>query len=66
MILTKGQTLTIPLTVTVLAPVAHEDHIYYICKAVNSHADTVWIVNSDGSPIELTSGLLEKAGKVLR
>lgn len=65
MILTKGQSITIPVTVTVLAPFAHEDQVYYICKALNSYADTYWIVSSDGSPVVVTPELLSKASRVV-
>ena len=64
MILIKGQTLTIPVNVTVLAPFAHEDQVYYLCKALNSYADTFWIVSSDGSPVVVTAELLDKASRV--
>lgn len=61
MIVKTGQVITIPISIKILKPFAYEDRVYYIAKPVKSIADTIWVVTTDGSPLELNEDILEKA-----
>lgn len=66
MIFVKGQIISVPVEAKVLAPFVHDDRIFYICKPSKSYSDTmIWIVTSDGKPLDLSDELLEKASKIL-
>lgn len=61
MIVKTGQVITIPVAVKILKPFAYEDRIYYIAKPVRSITETIWVVTTDGDPLELNEDILEKA-----
>ncbi len=65
MIYVKGQTITVPVEVEILKPFAHNDRIYYIAKPVKSHADSIWVVTTDGQRLEVTEEILKKAYQAL-
>lgn len=61
----EGETVTIPVQVIVLKAFAHEDRVYYIAKPVRSLSSSVWILSTDGEPLEPDAELLARAYQVL-
>ena len=65
-ICSEGQIVTIPVSVKILRPFAHEDRVYYIAQPVKSFMKTFWIVTTDGIPLDNVSPeVLDKAYRII-
>ena len=60
-----GQTVTLSVQVEILKAFAHEDRVYYIARPLKSLANTIWIVSTDGEPLEVSREILAKAYRTL-
>lgn len=61
MIRKEGDTIELKAEVKVLKAFAIEDQIYYVVKPINMYSETLWIIAGDGSPLNITTEILEKA-----
>lgn len=64
-ICTVGQVVTLPVDVRIIKTFAHEDRIYYIAKPTKSFINSIWIVTTDGIPLDPTPEILKKAYRIL-
>lgn len=60
-----GETVTIPVQVQVLKAFAYEDRVYYIAKPLKSLANSLWVLSTDGEPLEVSEELLARAYQVI-
>lgn len=65
-ICTVGETITIPVQMSILKAFAHDDRVYYIARPLKSiSSNSVWILSIDGEPLEVDADLLQKAYQIL-
>lgn len=65
MICNVGETLSIPVEVEILKAFAYQDRVYYIAKPLKSLASAVWILSTDGEPLDVSEELVFKAYSVI-
>lgn len=61
MIRKEGDIIELKAAVKVLKAFALEDQIYYVVKPMNMFSESLWIIAGDGSPLKITTEILEKA-----
>ena len=64
-ICSEGQIITIPVDVKILKPFAHEDRVYYIARPIKSLNGALWIVTTDGIPLEASPEVINKAYRII-
>lgn len=60
-----GETISIPVQVAILKAFAYRDRVYYIAKPLKSYTSAVWILSTDGEPLEVSEELIAKAYQVI-